>query len=80
LPAETITNRSINDQREASGHDDASTVAAADGAVEVDGPDAVDVAMTPEAAEETSDRLADQAIKARGQRRLRNYPHRDQGG
>jgi hypothetical protein len=36
--------------------------------------------MTPEAAEETSERLADQAMKARGQRRLRNYPHRDQHG
>ena len=28
-------------------YDDASTVAATDGAVELDGPDAVDVAMTP---------------------------------
>jgi len=46
-----------------------------DGAVEQ-----VDVAMTPEAAEETSERLAEQAIKARGQRRLRNYPHREQDG
>ena len=61
-------------------YDDASTVAATDGAVELDGPDAVDFAMTPEAAEETSERLADQAIKARGQRRLKNYPHRGQDG
>ena len=59
-------------------YDEASGVSAVDGAVEVDGPDAVDVAMTPEAAEETSERLADQAIRARGQRRLRNYPHRGQ--
>jgi len=35
-------------------YDDPSSVAAVDGAVELDGPDAVDVAMTPEAAEETS--------------------------
>ena len=56
-------------------YDDPSSVAAVDGAVEQ-----VDVAMTPEAAEETSERLAEQAIKARGQRRLRNYPHREQDG
>jgi hypothetical protein len=61
-------------------YDDPSSVAAVDGAVELDGPDAVDVAMTPEAAEETSERLAEQASKARGQRRLRNYPHREQDG
>ena len=57
-----------------------SDVSAVDGTVALEGPDAVDVAMTPEAAEETADRLADQAMKARGQRRLRNYPHRDQDG
>jgi hypothetical protein len=56
-------------------YDQASTVTALDGAVEVDGPDEVDVALTPEAAEETSDRLSSEAMKARGQRRLRDYPH-----
>jgi hypothetical protein len=56
-------------------YDQASTVIALDGAVEVDGPDEVDVALTPEAAEETSDRLSSEAMKARGQRRLRDYPH-----
>jgi hypothetical protein len=61
-------------------YDEASTVSAVDGAVELDGPDAVDVAMTPEAAEETSERLVDQAVKARGQRRMRNYPHRGDDG
>jgi len=61
-------------------YDEASSVAAVDGAVELDGPGAVDVAMTPEAAEETSERLNDQAVKARGQRRLKDYPHRDQRG
>ena len=61
-------------------YDEASTVSAVDGAVELDGPDAVDVAMTPEAPEETSERLVDQAVKARGQRRMRNYPHRGDDG
>lgn len=59
-------------------YDEPSNVAAVDGAVEVDGPDAVDVALTPEAAEETSERLLGQAFKARGQRRMKNYPHRGQ--
>ncbi|MEA3059095.1 MAG: hypothetical protein QOE50_507 [Sphingomonadales bacterium] len=53
-----------------------SDVEAVNGAVQVDGPDSVDVALTPEAAEETSERLSDQAVKARGQRRLKNNPHR----
>ena len=57
-------------------YDEPSDVAAVDGAVELDGPDDVDIAMTPEAAEETSDRLTGEAMKARGQRRLKNYPHR----
>jgi hypothetical protein len=55
---------------------DPSTVDANDGAVHVDGPDAVDVEMTPEAAEETADRLTEQAVTARGQRRLRKLVHR----
>jgi len=38
-----------------------SRVSAVDGVVQVDGPDAVDIAMTPEAAEETSERLADES-------------------
>jgi hypothetical protein len=56
-------------------YDEASDVAAIDGTVELDGPDSVDIAMTPEAAEETSDRLTSEAMKARGQRRLRDFPH-----
>lgn len=59
-------------------YDEPSDVSAVDGAVALDGPDAVDVAMTPEAAEETSDRLSEQAIKARGQRRLGRMTHRPQ--
>ena len=60
-------------------YDEASVVTAVDGAVELDGPDAIEVAMTPEAAEETSDRLSSEAMKARGQRRLRDYPHQPSG-
>ena len=52
-----------------------SNVEAVDGAVQVDGPDAVDVSLSPEAAEETSDRLLRQSFKARGQKRLRRNPH-----
>ena len=52
-----------------------SEVTAVDGAVQLDGPDDVDVAMSPEAAEETSERLVDEAVRARGQRRLGGIPH-----
>ena len=48
---------------------------AVDGAVQMDGPDDVDVALTPEAAEETSERLAEESVRARGQRRLGGIPH-----
>ena len=57
-------------------YEEASVVTAVEGAVELEGPDSVDVAMTPEAAEETSERLTDEAVKARGQRRLRKMAHR----
>lgn len=56
-------------------YEDPSEVKAVDGAVEVEGPDAVDIAFTPEAAEETSERLLSQAFKARGQGRMKRYPH-----
>jgi hypothetical protein len=52
-----------------------SDVRAVDGEVEVDGPDAVDVKLSPEAAEETSDRLLEEAARAAGQRRLKSLPH-----
>ena len=48
-------------------YDEASNVDAEDGVVTVNGPDAVDVRMTPQAAEETSERLNTGAMKARGQ-------------
>jgi len=56
-------------------YDEPSDVKAEAGSVQVDGPDAVDVAMTPEAAEETSERLASEAVTARGQRRLARFTH-----
>jgi hypothetical protein len=49
-------------------YDEASEIDAEDGVVSVKGPDAVDVRLTPDAAEETSERLNTGAMKARGQR------------
>ena len=46
----------------------ASDVSAEKGIVNVDGPDGVDVGLTPEAALETSDRLLESAATAVGQR------------
>lgn len=48
--------------------DEATKVSARDGEVILDGPDGVDVKLTPEAARETSTRLWDGAAKARAQR------------
>jgi hypothetical protein len=45
---------------------------AEEGAVILKGPDAVDVRMTPDAAEETSERLLEGAMKARGQQFFRD--------
>jgi hypothetical protein len=49
-------------------YDEPSKVDADDGVVVVKGPDAVDVRLTAGAAEETSERLLQGAMKARGQR------------
>jgi len=49
-------------------YENPSEVTAEDGHVKLDGPDAVDVRMTPEAAEETAERMIDQSVMARGQR------------
>lgn len=57
-------------------YEEPSDVTAVDGCVQMDGPDAVNVALTPEAAEETSDRLLNAAVRAGGQRRLNRFPHR----
>ena len=48
-------------------YDEPGDVDAEDGVVIQKGPDAVDLKMTPEAAEETSERLNTGAMKARGQ-------------
>lgn len=48
-------------------YDTPSDVSARDGVVTVEGPDHVDIKMTPDAAVETSDRLLHGAMKARGQ-------------
>jgi hypothetical protein len=55
---------------------EATEVTAKDGEVILDGPDAVDVKVTPEAAEETADNLIEGAVEARGQRRLKDLPHK----
>ena len=47
----------------------ASDVCADEGVVNVEGPDGVDVGLTPEAAVETSNRLLNGAMEAAGQRR-----------
>jgi hypothetical protein len=57
-------------------YDEPSDVRAVDGSVKLDGPDAVDLRITAEAAEETSERLLAESFRARGQRRMKRYPHR----
>lgn len=57
-------------------YNEPSDVTAEEGVVDVVGPDSVDVAITPEAAEETADRLLSEAVRARGQRRLSGLTHR----
>ena len=57
-------------------YDEPSRVKAETGEVAIKGPDAVDVKLTPEAAEETSDRLLEGAMIARGKRRMEKMPHR----
>jgi hypothetical protein len=57
-------------------YDEATEVTAEDGEVILDGPDAVDVRVTPEAAEQTADNLLDGAVMARGQRIMKGLPNR----
>ncbi|MCH8615784.1 hypothetical protein LZ016_06675 [Sphingomonas sp. SM33] len=55
-------------------YDEAGDVDATDGVVSMKGPDAVDIRLTPEAAEETSERLNTGAMKARGQKYFADPP------
>ena len=57
-------------------YDEATEVTAEDGEVILDGPDAVDVKVTPEAAEARADNLIGGAVGSRGQRRLKDLPHK----
>ena len=57
-------------------YDEPSHVNAEDGAVNVDGPDAVAVKITPDAAERTGESLIEESLRARGQRRLKDLPHK----
>jgi hypothetical protein len=57
-------------------YDKPSEVIADDGKVLVDGPDGVDVALTPDAALETADRLTDEAARAAGQEHEKQIDHR----
>jgi hypothetical protein len=59
-------------------YDQPSEVCATEGEVKIDGPDAVHVSLTPEAADETAERLTDESVMARGQRRLKGNPHQPQ--
>lgn len=52
-------------------YDKPSEVVSEEGRVLVDGPDHVDVALTPDAALETGGRLIDEAAKAAGQKRAK---------
>ena len=47
-------------------YDEGGEVSATDGVVSLDGPDAVHIKLTADAAEEMSDRLMTGALKARG--------------
>ena len=57
-------------------YDEATHVRAENGEVLLDGPDGVDVKITPEAAEETAGNLVVGATTARKQRRLKHLPQR----
>ena len=57
-------------------YDEPSKVTAEDGAI-VDGPDGVDLKLTIDAADETSQRLLDAAMKVRGQNRIASRKRRN---
>lgn len=55
-------------------YDEPGKAEADDGTVSLKGPDDVDVDMTPDAAEQTGDRLVEESVRARGQKRLTGVP------
>jgi hypothetical protein len=57
-------------------YDEPSSVKAKDGDVILDGPDGVDVKLTPDAAVETSDRMLAEAARAQGQRIVKGVKRR----
>ena len=57
---------------------EATEVTARDGEVILDGPDGVDVKITPKTAKQTTDNLIEDAVQARGQRRFKDFPHKAQ--
>ena len=59
-------------------YDEATKVSAEDGEVVLDGPDGVDVRLTPEAALETSVHLLEGATEAAAQRRQAQPPTQEQ--
>jgi hypothetical protein len=61
-------------------HDEPSSVASEKDQVIVDGPDAVAVTLTPEAAEETGHRLIAKAADAAGYRHFREPDNDDEAG
>ena len=58
-------------------YNEPSKVTAEDGVVEVDGPDGVEVKLTADAADETSQRLLDAAMKVRGEKRIASRKRRN---
>jgi hypothetical protein len=57
-------------------YDEVTKVTAKDGEVILDGPDGVDLKMSPQAAAETGHELINGAMKATGQERMKYNPHR----
>jgi hypothetical protein len=57
-------------------YDEATEVTAEQGEVILEGPDGVDVKVTPEAAEQTADNLIEGAVMARGQRIMKTISHK----
>lgn len=57
-------------------YDKPSDVVPENGRVLVDGPDHVDIALTPDAAIETGERLIESGVEANGQEREKRIDHR----